>query len=193
MIPVSQQAEPSDFNIKVRVPGQQWLANNPNATSTEIHNEAHWKACSDDLYHAYDGICAYISIFIDKVTGSPNTDHFIPVSTDKMKAYEWSNYRLSCWCMNRAKNRFGVLDPFTLPADTFFLDFLDGRIYPNPQCSVDINIAQQTINRLKLDEAACRDMRMRRFNMYIAGELPAAGLMKEAPFVWYEAKRQGLL
>lgn len=116
------------------------------------------------------------------------------------QAYEWSNYRLASTTMNSRKRDYStVLDPFTIAADTFHLELITGRIYPNPALPpAQQTAARRTIRRLKLDKP-CREMRARRYSDYVAlvqnGPNSAAveQLRRYSPFVWYEANRQGLL
>lgn len=60
-----------------------------------------------DLYDRYEGVCAYVSIYIDRVTGSRSVDHFIAKSSAVEHAYRWSNYRLACGKINGRKGVFG--------------------------------------------------------------------------------------
>jgi hypothetical protein len=61
----------------------------------------------DDLMDAYGQYCAYLAMRIERATGSPTVDHFVPKERDWRLVYEWSNYRLSAGCVNGAK---GVRD-----------------------------------------------------------------------------------
>ncbi|AGY60101.1 hypothetical protein GKIL_3855 [Gloeobacter kilaueensis JS1] len=157
--------------------------------------EPFWQDCLEELHSAYDGICAYVCVYIERVTGTPSADHFVPKSGDLNKAYEWSNYRLACQRMNARKNKYDdVLDPFSLGSNTFELELFSGRIYPSRSLSsADVQAAQATILRLKLDDPDCRELRTRYFNAYINDEISVKWLQKHSPFVWQEAQRQNLL
>jgi uncharacterized protein (TIGR02646 family) len=198
MIPVILQPEPADFDEKVQKPGLKWLVKNKiplNASppkASDLPN--YWTRSNKQLWDAYFGVCAYLSIFFEWVTGAASTDHFVAKSKHAGKAYEWSNYRLSCLGPNRNKGKFDdVLDPFELKADTFELNLLSGEIRPNRALSSkEKQIARKTIKRLKLDSPEHNQMRARHFYRYQRGK-DAQALKELSPFVWYEAQRQGLL
>ena len=155
----------------------------------------YWRACLGDLHRSYNGICAYLSVFVERVTGGATADHFVPKSRALDLAYEWSNYRLSCSRMNARKRDFeSVLDPFSLDPGTFRLELVTGRIYPNSALSpVLLQRARETIDRLDLDDWECREMRARRYEEYRRGVFTAAFLERYSPFIFDEARRQGLL
>src|SRR5690554_6264660 len=159
MIPVIPQPEPALFDKKVRQPGLAWLAKNdldpkqPPPDPSKL--PAYWSKTNEDLWRAYSGVCAYLSIYFEWVTGASSTDHFIAKSSDAGQAYEWGNYRLSCLGANRNKNKFDdVLDPFLIKPETFELNLANGQIQPGPLLSEDEKqAAQKTIDRLHLDSA----------------------------------------
>jgi hypothetical protein len=103
--------------------------------------------------------------------------------------------------MNSRKRDFeDVLDPFALAADTFRLELITGRIYPNPDLEdPEREAAKAAIERLGLDEPECREMRSRRFLDYVRVRGPrpnpeAEGqLRRYSPFLWLEAMRHDLL
>jgi hypothetical protein len=136
-----------------------------------------------------------LAIYFDWPTGAATTEHFIAKSRNAGQVYEWSNYRLTCLGPNRLKNRFDdVIDPFTMRDGTFHLNFADGGIDPNPDLPPDEKkIAQRTIDRLKLDDPETRRMRCDHWQDYLQGHVDSNYLMRHSPFVWYEARRQGLL
>ncbi|MCA9705348.1 MAG: hypothetical protein KDK70_05845 [Myxococcales bacterium] len=155
----------------------------------------------DELHESYGGICAYLCVYIERCTGGVSTDHFVAKSKTAGLAYEWSNYRLACATMNARKRDFeDVLDPFALEPDTFRLELVTGHIYPNPHLSSPaLARAQQTIDRLDLDDDGCRELRSRKFRDYVrvrgseANPMLEQQFRRDTPFVWLEASRQGLL
>lgn len=205
VIPVPPRPEPPRFDGEVRQPGLRWLQEHGIpldarlAPATTIH--PYWRECLDDRHRSYDGICAYLCIFIERCTGGTSVDHFVAKSMRAGLAYEWSNYRLACATMNARKGPFDdVLDPFEMAPDVFRLELVTGRIYCNPGLSPsERKAADATIVRLGLDDPLCREMRARRFRDYITARGPSENppleqhLRRTAPFVWLEAKRQGLL
>jgi hypothetical protein len=86
-----------------------------------------------------------------------------------------------------------VLDPIGLTPDTFVLNLVSGKIDPNPHLSkTQRTLARKTIRRLKLDSPEHNQMRQRHYREYLEHK-HADTLKKLSPFVWYEARRQGLL
>lgn len=199
MIPVKQQPEPEDFDAKVRKPGLQWLKDNRIAAAKPVPGgrtlSPFWRACLDDLYDSYDQTCAYLCVFLERAHGAVTTEHFIAKSQAAGLAYEWSNFRLACSVINSRKGVFqDVLDPFEIQTDTFHLELITGRIYPNPKLpSQDHRAAEETIERLQLDNGMNRKMRTRHFDDYLKGEYTGLYLKRMSPFVWCEASRQNLL
>lgn len=157
----------------------------------------YWRACMPALHHAYDGICAYLCIYIERVTGAASTDHFIAKSSEASLAYEWSNYRLACLAFNGRKREFNdVLDPFLLRPDLMHLELSTGRIFPNPALSSQPDLlaaVNDTIRRLELDDPLCRETRARHFQEYVQKDVSEDYLRRRSPFVWFEASRQNLL
>lgn len=198
MIRVSKAPEPADFDAKVRQKGLKYLASKgitlhaPLPPRTHIH--PFWRDCFDDLYEGYNGICAYLSIRFERVTGT-STDHYIPKSASPALAYEWSNYRLACLAMNAKKGTSqSVLDPFKVTNGWFRLELLTGGIYPDLELNPDLKAPViDTIELLGLDKPASRKIRARHFQQYIENHISQAFLQCYSPFVYMEANRQGLL
>lgn len=199
MIHVQEQPEPVAFDATVRARGQRHLnelglaLDRPLPAGTTL--SPHWRNCLDDLHRAYNGVCAYLCVFIERCTGGNSVDHFIAKSALAGQAYEWRNFRLACSTMNSRKNDFAdVLDPFVLDHDLFRLELSTGHIYPNPELAPQARVVvEQTIARLGLDDAGCREMRARWYSEYLAEPLTADYLRRKSPFVWREALRQSLL
>ncbi|HCC55324.1 MAG TPA: hypothetical protein DEQ20_10460 [Desulfobulbaceae bacterium] len=198
MIPVTLQPEPSDFDQRVRQPGRNWLTAQGIALNMAPPKASappnYWTHSNRQLWESYSGVCAYLAIFFEWVTGAASTDHFVAKSRHAGDAYEWNNYRLSCLAPNRNKNKFDdVLDPIGLAADTFVLNLASGEITPNPSLdAVQKNAARKTIRRLRLDSPDHNAMRAKHFYRYIRGK-DEQSLRELSPFVWYEAQRQGQL
>jgi uncharacterized protein (TIGR02646 family) len=199
VIPVSPCGEPVAFDAAVRQPGLRWLKRRGIPLGRKLDHgvrlEPYWRACLRDLHQGYGGVCAYLCVFVERITGGASVDHFVAKSRKAALAYEWDNYRLACTTMNSRKRDFDtVLDPFELSADTFRLEPITGRIYANPDLSPPARRdAERTIERLGLDDGDCREMRARHYEEYRRGEFGSGYLRKRSPFVWFEARRQGLL
>ncbi len=78
--------------------------------------------------------------------------------------------------------------------DWFRLEFVRGRIYPNPDLTTEQRLAvQKTIERIGLDDAGNRKMRACHYQENRENLYNADFLKKRSPFVWQEAQRQKLL
>lgn len=196
MIPVELQPEPDCFEERVRKPGKEWLKNNkipvdqPPPKASDL--PSYWRECNDDLWEAYDGVCAYLAIYFECGLGAHSTDHFVAKSKKAGLAYEWSNYRLCCLGANSKKHvHDDVLDPIGLAPDTFVLNLDTGEIRPRDDLSsAEKKAAADTIDRLKLDRHD--RMRAKHYTRYLRRK-DEETFRELSPFVWYEAKRQGLL
>ncbi len=188
MIRVDPQPEPPGFDDRVRQPGLRALAEDRNPLP------AHWRECLNDLHTTYGGVCAYVSIYINKATGGRSVDHFVAKSSDPALAYEWANFRLACSLVNSRKGAFDdALDPFEVENDWFVLEFSFLQVYPNPELPAGLRQQiQDTIDRLRLDGQECRDARAEFFNDYIKGHIDFEYLERMCPFVALEVQRQGL-
>jgi len=199
MIHVAAQPAPTSFDAEVRQKGLAWLRKKKIALDQALPPkttiEPYWRHCLDDMHKSYNGCCAYLAIYFERVTGGGSVDHFIAKSERADLAYEWSNYRLACSMMNSRKRGFDdVLDPFEVETGWFHLEPVSGRIFPNPRLQDEQQQAvQATIDRLGLDDAGNREMRARHYQEYREGSYTAEFLKKRSPFVWMEANRQGLL
>lgn len=199
MIHVVSQPEPASFDAEVRQKGLAWLRkkkialDQPLPTKTTI--EPYWRDCLDEMHSSYNGCCAYLAVFFERVTGGGSVDHFIAKSKRADLAYEWDNYRLACSRMNSRKREYDdVLDPFEVETGWFHLEPVTGHIYPNPHLPAEQKQAvQATIDRLGLDDAGNQEIRARHYQEYWEGYYTADFLLKRSPLVWHEAQRQGLL
>jgi uncharacterized protein (TIGR02646 family) len=198
MIPVTLQPEPADFDARVRQPGLIWLSSKNIAVNSAPPKASdlpsYWTRSNKQLWESYSGVCAYLAIYFEWLTGAASTDHFVAKSKHAGDAYEWRNYRLSCLGPNRNKNKFDdLLDPIGLQPDTFVLNLANGEIRPNPLLPADQDkAARKTITRLKLNSPEHNKMRAKHFIRYLRKK-DEESLKELSPFVWYEAQRQGLL
>ena len=189
MIPIIGKPEPNTFYDKVRRPATDWLATHPN------NLKPYWRKILPELHLAYDGICAYYAIYLEFDSGAKTCDHFKPKQKYPELAYDWQNYRLACTQANSRKHTYeDILDPFTLAADTFFIDFSDGSVFANPVLdNKTLSNVKNTIHRLNLCSPSLCEMRLAAYEDYLKGDVTQSYLQRKSPFVWYEAKRQGLL
>jgi uncharacterized protein (TIGR02646 family) len=199
LIPVKPQPEPKNFKKDVGKPGSDWIEKSrldplkPVPKGTKIPN--YWTKTLPELRRVYDGVCAYVCAYIELVTGSPSVEHCVPKSKALNQVYEWNNYRLACTKINSRKRDFlDLLDPLTVGEGWFQLNLLDGSIFPNPALTVaQRKKVQQTIDRLKLDDAECRELRLKYLNDFLTKDISSNYFKSHSPFVWLEAQRQGWL
>jgi 5-methylcytosine-specific restriction endonuclease McrA len=107
MIRVQRVPEPESFHEKVRVPGENALAElvgektptrrgrprkavaktRDQLPPASIRKNDYWTQCLPELREAYRHCCAYLGLYISPATGAATVDHFIPISckTDSCK------------------------------------------------------------------------------------------------------------
>lgn len=199
MLRVKSAAEPSTFDALVRVPGSAFLAKHGVPPKRKLPPKtkipAYWRKCLPDLHSSYGGICAYAGVYLEKCLGGVTADHFVAKVGALGKTYEWSNYRLACSTLNSRKNKFALaLDPFKVRSGEFQLELVTGKIFPALGLKPDrLAKVKSTIKLLKLDDGNFREMRVSRFTDYCNKHVDEFHLKKYSPFIWSEAKRQGLL
>ncbi len=210
MIPISLQNEPESFDKEVRIPGLKFLKEQPcfkdNLPANHRYHadekkigipskkwKTYWCQCRDDLYEAYGGICAYLSIALEE----GEVDHFLPKSRYYGLAYEWSNYRLAAHCINNRKGtKEDFLDPFSMPEEVFHLDIEGGSFELTVNQSIDDEIkikAIYTINELQLNlkhHCNSRKKRFIKFMQLMEKDVDAEFMKEESPFLWSEIQRQ---
>jgi hypothetical protein len=154
-----------------------------------------WREALDDMMLAYDRTCAYMAVYIEKVTGAPTVDHMIPRSVDWRQVYEWNNYRLACSLMNARKtDAVAVLDPVEIQAGWFELELVGFQVKPSELLRPLIrDRVERTITRLKLNNRDCRDLRESYSVDYWNQEITLNRLERRAPFIAIELRRQGRL
>jgi hypothetical protein len=212
MITVTPIGPPPGFALKVVKPAKAWATrkgwpwNAPPPVGKANELPAKWTACLDDLHRGYAGICAYLSVYTHRSEQASSVDHFVPKSVAPLsEAYNWSNFRLASRPMNTNKDDFqDVLDPFTLPAELFTLNLLNGRVSINRSVASPGSVLHQqavdTLNRLKLNLGQFRSLRLEFIDEYLrqrqmsdpqALQLARAQLRARSPFIFQEVIRQG--
>lgn len=214
MIPVIAAEEPARFNELVREPGLDAIAElvgekprkkRPGRKRAKIADERSkipgksfppfWRQALPDMLESYGRLCAYLALYIEHGTGSPSVDHVVPKSKDWDRVYEWENYRLACSLVNSKKSDLNLaLDPFFIAEGTFALELVGFQVIVGP--SADRSLAQkigETIDVLGLNIRDCCEARREYVEAYIARDIPATYLLRRAPFVASELRRQGRL
>lgn len=196
MIPVVPAAEPATFHEKVREPGLRFLAKRPQPAKIEWKRHAYWTRCNDDLMRSYHCMCAYSCHRIERVTGCPSVDHFVPKTESPGDAYEWLNYRLAASRFNRLKGTKRVLDPFTIRPGTFALHFPSLQVVPGPACREDPELAslvRESCRILELNhEATCIANRQEYVWQFCAEQMAFQMLQEYAPFLAGEMENAGV-
>lgn len=198
MIPVQPQDEPPGFNDAVRAKGRAHLQANPvepKVPASYWEGKEYWRTVLPELATAYSRVCAYSAFRVPRVAGWHSVEHFRPKSLYPELAYEWANFRFVCQRMNgRKRDCEDVLDPFTLPSNTFDLIVETGKILVHRECPSALRLAaQQTIERLKLNDADCRQDRQEHYELCVKGNWFVDELERQSPFVFQCAREQGLL
>jgi hypothetical protein len=189
VIPVAPQPEPPDFSLKVRTPGQAFLAVISQPTAEQFRRKSYWKEALVQLKAAYGNICAYSSFW---VPGNCSVDHFLPKSTHPHLAYEWSNYRLAHDKINSNKgDSSDVLDPFRIQLGWFILDTATFWVRPEPSLPTNVfNAVQKSLDILRLNDDVWVQMRFEVFTQYLNRECTLAFLKRLYPFIAAEISRQ---
>jgi hypothetical protein len=186
-------SEPPDFDVQVRQPGNQWLAQNldengqlPKGTRPPDR----WSDFKGQLADGFNNLCAY-SVMYEPVG---TVDHFLSCENHPRLVYEWSNYRyLSGW-INSSKGTLdeAVLDPFQVEDDWFEVLLPSLQLVLTdavPQGEQDR--AKFTMERLHLrdDERVIRQRRQW-YRLYQEGKLSLEGLEERAPLIARAVRKQ---
>jgi hypothetical protein len=221
VIPVQPAPEPDDFDRLVRQRGlselavmigkRGWVtrtgprrkqiivAGKPVTRVKDIPPERlppYWRAMIPQLCEAYNRICAYVCVYIERVTGAPSVDHWHAKASEPHQAYEWANLRLVCSIMNSQKGiKDALIDPFLVEDGWFALDFVDFSVVPgvgpeHPRfAAIDHTISSAGLD---LNRYECRKLREVYVGEYLQGEVSWSYLERRAPFIARELRRQEL-
>lgn len=154
-----------------------------------------WRDVISDLLRAYNHICGYTCLYIERVTGAATVDHMIAKAKAWDQVYSWENYRLVCALMNsRKKDIATVLDPFEVGEDWFALEPFTCQVIPGLGAVGEIRErAEKTLRLLRLNDEICRGGRQEYVESYQGGEISLSYLQRRAPFIARELRRQGRL
>lgn len=212
MIRVECTPEPHDFDERIRQPGLRAVAELAGEANLPVRPgrprqpvaqtrdaipadkfPSYWTLAIDDMMTAYGRICAYMSFYIEPVTGAGSVDHMLPKSVEWRTVYEWSNYRLACSKMNSRKNAYqDVLDPFEVEDDWFQLELTGYQVVAAPGLSPEVTQrVASTIDRLRLNDHDCLMLREAYAADYLVGHISRDYLGRRAPFLARELERQG--
>ncbi len=215
MIPVKATKKPKNFDEKVRNPGLRAIAEMVGKTPAYPRTggkafkkiakrqcdipadkfPAYWTEVLDELFTAYNEICAYSCFRIHPVTGARSVDHFAPKSTNWREIYKWTNYRLCCSRLNSRKNNFtALIDPFEISFNYFKLELVGFQVLPGDAVKTTSPLFSQikyTIDTLGLNDF--KNDRAEDAEGYWDKDYSLKALKRESPFVAYELWRQNRL
>lgn len=193
MIHIDLKPEPADFDIRVRQPGNAFLASTPNPNSKLWSQHNYWNRCSSQLYDVYGGICEYTGQWISRPESTPSVDHFLPKSHHPDKAYEWDNYRLTTQTMNGHKKDKYILDPFEIQDGDIVIDFPSCLLKPRKDMTpAEKSKVKSTIQILHLNDEQYAAQRCQIILQYIGGHISQQYLKARYPFIAEELERQNL-
>jgi hypothetical protein len=194
MIRVVLQIEPPDFDAKVRQKGANFLTGKPNPTAKEFQTHAYWTEAIPDLMKAYKENCAYSGLRLWTRSQEATVDHYLSKVKHPPKAYEWSNFRLCSRRINGWKSEHLVIDPFAIEDGWFYLDFNDLYVKVNDNLDLLLKAKlENDIKILRLNDNSFVDYRSEWYVRYRDGEATFQLLERDAYFVAYELRRQGLV
>ena len=196
MIRIMQQHVPVDFEKKVRVPGNFFLASCPSPSGKDWKKHQYWRYISREMYQSYQGICAYTCEWFPETPAQNSIDHFLPKSKYPHLAYDWRNYRLATRKTNKYKDDDdSLVDPFHVQFGWFELSIPSCLIVPGKNISQQERaMIEHTISTLKLnDDDEFVDSRYNIIQFYINGRFQVSDMQRKYPFIASELERQDLL
>jgi len=215
VIPVTQATEPDSFHEHVRRRGGDAIARllgkpvtgrgsrKPTVTyarAEEIPSHRfppYWieprctdgKSALDDMMDLDGQQCAYLAMRIERATGTPTVDHFVPKSKDWRLVYEWSNYRLSAVCVNTAKGVMDIVDPFQVGVGWFELDLDTFLVVRGASAPPEEHDRMERTLEI-LNQRECVMQRGQHIQLYREGKITWDALAYYAPFIAAEFRRQ---
>jgi hypothetical protein len=218
VIRVEPAPEPEHFDESVRKPGMSELAVLTGGEPTHLRTgpkrkqlvirgapvtrtidipadqlPTYWTRALPDMLDCYRRVCAYVCVYIERVTGAGTVDHWTPKAIDPRQAYEWSNFRLACSIMNTRKGvATALVDPFVVEDGWFVLEPIEFQVIPGvaPE-HPKYTAIDDTINALGLNRLECLTLRKEYVAAYRDGDISLRRLERRAPFVARELRRQG--
>lgn len=178
VIRVEPPPAPSGFDRDVASRGQNWLQHHPEGRPAD-----YWRAAALALWSGFGERCGYAAMWIP----APGTvDHFVSVSEDRARAYDWANYRCASAPVNSAKQNLPAsecLDPFEVEDDWFEVLLPSLQLVVTEACPVELRErAARFLRRTQLDHGE-NIVRTRRAWMvrYERGFITLDGLRELAP------------
>ncbi|MGK7905311.1 MAG: hypothetical protein AB4352_28670 [Hormoscilla sp.] len=187
MMKFTPPPEPPEFDSKVRQPGNNWLAKNP---QLQKRPRDYWSAFKSDLADGFGNLCGY-SVMYEPVG---TVDHYLSCDNYRHLAYEWSNYRYASAWVNSSKGNIDdrVLDPFEVGDDWFEIILPSLELVLTDKIPAEARRrAEFTLTRLRLrdDERVLRQ-RQQWYQLYLDGDITLSGLAKKAPLIARAVNKQ---
>jgi hypothetical protein len=187
MLKFNPPAEPENFDLKARQPGNNWLEKN---TDPKRKLRDYWSNFKSDLADGFGNLCGYTVMYEPVGT----VDHFLSCENHRHLAYEWNNYRFASGWINSSKGTLDnqILDPVEVEDDWFEI------LLPSLQLVITDAVPEEkrqkaefTLQRLPLQDDE-RVLRQRRewYKLYIDGDLTLTGLEKKAPLIARAIRKQ---
>jgi hypothetical protein len=167
MLRFNPPAEPENFDIKVRQPGNNWLVKN----TDKKRPRDYWSNFKPDLADGFGNICGYSTMYEPVGT----VDHFLSCEKHRHLAYEWSNYCFASGWINSSKGTLDnqILDPFEVENDWFEILLPSLQLIVTDKVPInELQKAEFTLEKLHLrdDERVLRQ-RQAWYQMYLDGEI----------------------
>lgn len=180
MIPVQPVPEPDQFNTKARIPGNEWLAANPDQNRPHDY----WSPFRTELADGFGNRCGYAAM-LDFTGGT--VDHYLSCKNYRHLAYEWNNYRFISGILNSSKQNAddAVLDPYQVGEGWFEIQLPSLQMHVTNAVPPELRAkADCTLTRLKLRDGE-RVIRWRQswYEMYKRGGLTLDELRRVAPLI----------
>jgi hypothetical protein len=171
--------KPRNFHRLVERPGKRWLAAHPRGRPRDL-----WSRYKSELAVSFRGLCAYGAMHEPVGT----VDHFVSLSEDRQRAYDWTNYRFCSAWLNSSKQHLRsteLLDPY-LVRDGWFELLLPSLQLVVTEAMPRRHRAQATLmlTRLHLRDGE-HVMRQRRrwLRLYEERKISLRGLAEMAPLL----------
>lgn len=188
MIALKPAAQPVNFEEEVAIPGERWLAANPDVKKRPPR---YWAKCEHALADSFANRCAYAAM-LDPTGGT--VDHYFSWINFPYLAYDWENYRFASATLNSSKLALddAVLDPFDVGDGWFeiLLPSLEMVLTDLVPTSMRAK-AEFTLRRLQLDRGK-RVIGWRKswYRLYSQGKLRLEGLREVAPLIADAVEKQ---
>jgi hypothetical protein len=174
------RTKPSNFDVDVATPGNQWLRDNP-VPIPKQRPPAHWKKVKTTLRKNFGSLCGYT--LMHEMRGT--VDHYISWNSDRNKAYDWDNYRFCAGAVNSSKGNAddSVFDPYDIEFEWFEIQLPSMIMQVSATAPPHIKDKLEfTLGRLPIsDTDEVIDYRAEYYKGYKDGEMTLTWIAKKVP------------